>query len=264
MDEEKYELEIDLCCFMSDEELAKNINANLLLDIPTAKEAILKDRVASLCGSGPSIEYTKNNLTGDIWACNGAYDWLQDQGIIADYFFCWDPGTEVLAYLKRPNKKTTFYLASTCDPLVFEMLEDFNVVMWHACTGGDYVIHNILARYNRDNNKKEFYVGGGSACMTRAPYLLTSLGYKEINLHGADSSLTDDGKSHVAEGISGSGIHKVWCLGREFLVPLWMGAQSQQFLPMINKLKDSKIIVHGDGLIPHIARMNGLHYDNVI
>ncbi len=183
-------LEIEIISDYSDDTISDILDINLKRDLPIAVHGMMEGRTATLCGAGPSLGDTLPEFKGDIWACNGAYNFLQDQGIVADYFFCWDSGKELLPFLSRPHKDTTFFIASICLPEVFEMLRCYKVVMWHPYYGK--ATNDSLLRHKRH----EYMVGGGSACMTRAPFLLT--------------------------------------------------------------------IVHGDGLLPHIARVSGLHYDNVI
>lgn len=248
-------LEIDIISDYSDETLTKYLDINLKRILPVVREQMFEDRIATLCGAGPSLAETTEEFQGDIWACNGAYNYLQDRGIIADYFFCWDSGKELLPFLSRPHKNTTFVVASICLPEVFELLKDYKVIMWHPAYG-EAVKEGLLK-----HKRYEYMVGGGSACMTRAPVLLSTLGYKEIHMHGADSSMKDD-ISHVGDdGITGGGITEIICGGRKFKTPLWLAAQSQELQWLNEQLKDkTKLVIHGDGLLPHIARLLNLHY----
>lgn len=254
------ELKIEIISDYSDETLTKYLDINLKRTLPVSQIGMFEGRTATLCGAGPSLNETLDEFVGDIWACNGAYNFLQDKNIIADYFFCWDSGKELLPFLSRPHKDTTFFVASICLPEVFEILKDYKVIMWHPFYGS--AVNDSILKHGRD---KEYMVGGGSACMTRAPFLLTHLGYKEIHLHGADSSMKED-VSHIGnDGITGGGITDLHCFGRDFKAPLWLAAQAQELMWMKDGwLKDIKLVVHGDGLIPHIARASGFHYHSVV
>lgn len=251
-------LEIDVYSYFTEKVLGEHLDVNLKRNLPFATEGMIKYPVASICGAGPSFKNTIKELQGDIWACNGAYNFLQDNGIVPDYFFGWDAAPEFMNFLSRPHKNTTFFIASICQPEVFEHLKDYKVVMWHPYF--DDIVKDKLAEHRR----MEMMTGGGSACLTRAPVLLRNLGYKEIHLHGADSSMEND-LCHIGEnGITGEDIREITCAGRKFTTPLWLAAQAQEFPGLASNLGDTKIIVHGDGLLPHIARVLGLHYDSKV
>jgi hypothetical protein len=47
---------------------------------------------------------------------------------------------------------------------------------------------------------EEPLINGGTAGVTRGIFLVTTLGYKEIDIFGGDSSYAPDGKTHVSGG----------------------------------------------------------------
>jgi hypothetical protein len=54
----------------------------------------------------------------------------------------------------------------------------------------------------------------------------------------------------------------IHCAGKDFNAPTWLAVQAEEFLLMTEMMPEAKIIVHGEGLLPHIARVNGMHYNN--
>jgi hypothetical protein len=257
MKEELHEIIINPIPGFSKERLEENLNYSLGLDLPSVKLGMATKDTVSICGGGPSLEETLEEITGDIWACNGTHDWLIEKGIIPDYAFFWDAGDKTIEYLQNPNKDVIYLIASQCKPEIFDALKGYRVLIWNA--GCD-----MVDEYWRKNNRPEAVMGGGRACMTRAPFLAYYMGYRDIHLFGADSSLRDDGKSHVGAGSPNRGVRDIVCAGREFNTPTWLAGQAQEFLELMSILEDADIVVHGDGLLPHIARMNGMHYHNVI
>jgi hypothetical protein len=239
----------------SDQQIIDNLNYSLKLNYPVITPN-MKSGVVSICGGGRSIKDTLPELKGDVWACNGTYNWMLEQGVTPDYAFFWDSGLELPKYIEKTNPKTTFLVASICHPEVFKKLEGCNVLMWHPAWGK--VTNDSLLEHNRN----EIMIGGGSACITRAPFLASAMGYKEIHLHGADSS-AEDGETHIAKGSEVRDLTDILCAGRWFKTPKWLAAQADEFTWMTKQLKGSEIIVHGDGLLPHIARVTGHHYHNV-
>lgn len=241
----------------SETRLKENLDYSLKLNLPLVTRNLPFEKAVSICGGGPSLSYTLDELQGDIWACNGTHDWLIEKGIIPDFAFFWDAGDKTIEYLRNPRQDIIYLIASQCKPEIFEALKDYQVYIWNP--GCD-----MLDKYWIENHRKEVVVSGGRACMTRAPFLAYYMGYRDIHLFGADSSLADDGKSHVGAGTENRGVTEIICAGRKFMAPLWMAGQAQEFNEMIDVLKDADIKVHGDGLLPHIARLTGRHYNNVI
>lgn len=243
----------------SESRLKENLDYSLSLQLSPVRQNMADEKAVSICGGGPSLENTLDELTGEIWACNGTHDWLIERGIIPDYAFFWDAGDKTIEYLQKPRDGVVYLIASQCKPEIFEALQGHEVLIWNP--GCD-----MLDKYWIENNIKEPVIGGGRACMTRAPFLASYMGYKEIHLFGADSSLAEGDKSHVGAGSENRGVVDITCAGRTFRTPLWMAGQAQEFLELTGVLIDNgaEVVVHGEGLLPHIAIMNGLHYNNVV
>jgi hypothetical protein len=168
-------------CIVDEEGRAANLEANLARGLPVLKQVVPEhDRPLLVVGSGPSvselIEFVKN-WKGDVWAINGAYDYLLSHGLICEGFFGIDPLPELADYVRNANDYTTFYLASTTDPAVLDALEGHKVLLWHAMA----------------DNREAFPEGhqmvyGGTTAVTRAPFLALVMGYRNINMIGVDSS----------------------------------------------------------------------------
>jgi hypothetical protein len=250
------ELEITLQIAATQEQIEKNIRHAYTLGLPIVSE-LAKDngKTVSICGGGTSLENTVDELTGEVWALNGTYQWLVERGIIPDAVFMFDAHPVMADYVSKPMRGITYYVASHSAPSVFEALYGYEVKVFHAFIGCE------IAHIIEELNWHAPIFHGGSATSTRAPYIAYGLGYREIHIHGADSSLKA-GLSHVDRNEEYD-ILDVTCYDEKFQTHAWMAAQAKELLGMKNTLKDAKIIVHGDGLLPHIAKANGLHYDQL-
>jgi hypothetical protein len=144
----------------------------------------------SLVGSGPSIKETLHELTGDVMAINNSIKFLMENGIVPKWAMLWD-AADIVAKFVVPDPRITYLVGSRCHSDVFKALEGCPVVVWHA--GGDHNINELILK----NNIKEPLVNGGSAGVTRGIYLVSALGYRDIHIFGADSSYSEDGKTHV-------------------------------------------------------------------
>jgi hypothetical protein len=168
-------------CIVAEEGRLANLKSNLARGLPVLSQAVPEhQRPLLIVGSGPSvsglIEYIKQ-WPGDVWAINGAYDFLLSHGLICEGFFGIDPLPELADYLRNANEYTTFYVSSFCDPAVLDALDGRKVMLWHAMAE------------NRDvfpEGHQMIY--GGTTAVTRAPFLALALGYRDINMIGVDSS----------------------------------------------------------------------------
>jgi hypothetical protein len=144
----------------------------------------------SLVGSGPSIQETYLELTGDVCAINSSIRFLTDKGIVPKWAMLWD-AADIVAKFVVPDPRITYLVGSRCHPDVFKALEGCPTIVWHA--GGDHNINEMILK----NGLKEPLVNGGSAGVTRGMYLVSALGYRDLHIFGADSSYSDDGKTHI-------------------------------------------------------------------
>jgi hypothetical protein len=203
----------------------------------------------AIVGSGPSagdyIEALKT-FPGEIWAINGAFNWLIKAGVKPAAFLGMDPEPFLVDYLIEPTKDAAYYIASQCDPSVFRHLKDHNVWVWHA--------HDPGVKPAPGN----FPIPGGSTLLTRAPYLGSLLGFSDVHIFGGDSSYTGDGYVYGGELI-GEGNCVANFDGIEFKTNRQMLAQATE---MMNTLENfpGEIFVHGSGLMPAMAQVHAQNH----
>lgn len=168
-------------CVVDEEGRAANLLSVLRRGLPSIGRYPAHDGELAIVGSGPSVRDYLGEIRrwrGEIWAINGAYDYLVSQGIVPDAFVGMDPLPGLAQYVQHIDKRTTCYLASICDPGVFDALTERKVVLWHPEAEG------MIERYPRGS----LIVGGGTHVMTRAPYVARALGWRDKTLFGCDSS----------------------------------------------------------------------------
>ena len=214
------------------------------------------EREVSVVGFGPSLRRMYDHLRGDIWACNGAHNWLIERGIIPKYAMFWDASPEIAKFVK-PHKDVIYLIASRCHPAVFEALEGFNVYVWHV--GGDDALEDLLEEFRIF----EPILPGGSAAVTRGMVVATTMGYKKINLFGCDCSF-DGETTHVIKSIVDEKKLTVWCDGVDYQSTAWLAGQVEDFKVLAPILRDQgcDLQIYGDGLLPHVARINGFAVHN--
>lgn len=244
----------------TNEEIDANIEAALQRDyIPFNKLIGTKNGAVAIVGSGPSLKKNWHRLRtfkGDIVACNSAFGFLLDKGIVPQYMMCFDADRLILAFIKQ-HKDVTYLLASRCPPEAFEMVNDCKIVCWHA--GGDENLEKLLIKHN----KKEPMVLGGSAAVTRSLYITVTMGYSTVHMYGVDSSY-EGMNTHISQSRTEERRLPVRVNDRVFITAPWLAQQAEDFkilAPLMQKINRTEIVVHGTGLIPYIARIMDLETD---
>lgn len=142
-------------------------------------------RSIALVGGGPSL----SNYLGELYkyqtviACGSVHDYLVNNGVIVDYCVVCDPDPITAEYLKLHHESITYLLASQCDKSVFNLLRERTCYLWHS-SGGE--------EFNKIFTDKENIIPGGCTVGTRAILTAIGMGYKNIDLYGFDSCITDN------------------------------------------------------------------------
>ncbi len=168
---------LDSVCVVSEDGRKANLESVLKRQVPQVRQLPAREGQLAIVASGPSLRDYQHELVdwpGEVWAINGAYNFLLDQNIIPDGFFAIDPLPGLSEYVQKAHSKTTFYIASTGDPSVFDALEGHKVQVFHAA-GMDYP-------------QGQWQIGGGTTAATRVGYLGLLQGWREMVMYGVDSS----------------------------------------------------------------------------
>lgn len=154
----------------------------------------------ALCGAGPSLR--EADLSGideiwtrpydAIWACNSALTHLASRGIQATGIGIDQTPGLLAEWIDPPD--TTYYLASTCDPaLVAHLRLHGRDIRW---------FHNAVAfedetdYYCRDW-PPGFIVGEGATVVSRVIGLASFMGFRFIDIFGADCALAPGDVAHA-------------------------------------------------------------------
>ena len=259
-DTEWYPLKLHSALANTVEDISANIESNLERDYIPFNDLMGKSQGAvAIVGSGPSLKANWRALKrfkGDILACNAACQFLLERGVVPKYMMCFDADPLMLEFI-TPHPKITYLLASRCPPKAFEMLEGCQIVCWHAA--GDERISELLTSHGRF----EPMVIGGGAAVTRAMVLVLPMGYTNVHLYGADSSFMN-GHTHIRKSTTEERRMAIMVNKRTFSAAPWMCKQAEEFkilAPQFSQLHGIEYVVHGDGLIPHLAMTMGFETD---
>ena len=159
-------------------DMLRNVRSALSRGLPTLQGCRAHEHVLSVAAGGPSLADTYQRLTGQIAAVNGSCGWLINRGVIPDLCAVMDPG-EHMAGVIAADRRVRYFIASSCDPSVFDKLKDCDVTLWHP-TGFPGVRQALPA--------DTLMVGGGCTMGLRWLSLGYTLGFRRFDLHGMDSS----------------------------------------------------------------------------
>lgn len=242
-------LPVHLICNTSDETIYSNIRENSANNSNWVKCIDAHDGVAVLCGSGPSLADTLDEIRwqvasgAKVFAMNGSAKFLYDNDIMPDYQVMIDARIET-ADLIGPAKHHLF--ASQVHPECFKRVP--NAQLWHLQVGN---IENEFPAY------EDAYVliGGAASVGNTATCLAYAMGYRNLQIYGYDSSQRD-GTGHAFRQAMNDGepcAHVVFN-GKEYIASLTMKLQAERFQETAKALQEAGCIieVHGSGLLPDI------------
>lgn len=254
--------------------IAFNIKRNVLRIENYHHFKKITDTPIAIVGGGPSLKYNLNKLREFqiILIAGSAHDYLVSKDIVADYCALCDPSPLTLGYIKAPQPHTTYFLASGCDPLVFDKLKNNKVYLWHCYT---------------DLNKDYFYeleptchmIGGGCTIGLRSINIAIMLGYYNIHLFGFDGCLSEKEENYaypIVDKEELKGISNIFNIkldydsDKKYKVVGYQLAQADHFKDFLYKYSNMvNFTFHGDGLLRDlhdrikldIQRLNGVIND---
>jgi len=228
------------------------------------RKCVSHGRAAVLVGGGASVADHLDEIRSmaangaDIFALNGAAQYLQKNGVAPKYLVLVDP-REANARFIDNDPAAHYLIASQCAPEIIER------AIRHTHDPDDFGSGDDITLFHLDVPGAEAHKPPlADACWCSTTVGLTALGlvymlgYRMMHLYGYDSSYRE-GRLHAYEQMlteqEGRQI-EVWCEGRSFITSPVMLKQTEEFQTASSMLADAGavIAVHGDGLLPHVAR----------
>ena len=240
----------------SDDVIFANIEINSRRKLPWLREQPETAVPVVIVGGGPSlkndIEIVRAHAEAGhcIVALNNAASFLRSCDIVADYQFVIDPRPDNIRFVKD-HPARAYLLSSQCDPALFDALDGQDVTVLQPAIEGiqEHIPPGSVATL----------IGGGITAGLTAMAAVYTLGFRHIHLYGYDSSDADDGNAHAYDQDENDPEKKrieVIVAGRRFRSSYAMYVQAEKFQRYAEMLADAgaTIHVHGDGLLPTIAR----------
>ena len=246
----------------TDDEIKKNVEHNIKQGYLQVEPHPTNDIEVMIVGGGPSlpqhIEKIKQLRQNGVKliTINNAYKWCLDNGLTPSAMVMVDARKFNARFTKPVVEDCKYFIASQCNPSVFEGLPKDKTYIWH--TQAD-LLKDIL-----DEQYKTWWsVPGGSTVLLRAIPLFRMLGFKRFHLFGCDSCLGEDEMHHAYEQEENDGqlVMPVNVSGKIFNCNPWMVSQAQEFMSLIQMLGDEiELEIYG-GLLRHILESGASHAD---
>jgi FkbM family methyltransferase len=201
--------------------------------------------IAVVC-YGPSLQETWPLLRNfdKIITCSGAHKFLIDHGIIPTWHAEVDPREHKADLIGTPHKDVEYLVASVCHQKVFDLLEGFNVKLWHVFA------HESSREIPVALPRGEWAITGGSNVGLRSMVLARFLGFKKMTIFGMDYSFKNDGTQHAGwHPKEIPNVHAVEVAGEIFYTNPPMHHYCQEFFKEVTKLGDIELEVVGNGLL---------------
>jgi len=240
-------LPIHVICNTDDEQIHENIMINSRLPNKWQKLVPEHNKVAILCGSGPSLADSIEEIKakqangGIVFSMNGAAQFLDDNGILADYQVIIDARDET-AQLVGPAKQHLF--ASQVSYRCFERVPD--AILWHLQIEG-------IDDYFPEYNDSYCLIGGAASVGNTATCLAYAMGYRDLQIYGYDSSNKGTSSHSFHQKMNdGEPMASVKFGEKDYLCSLTMKLQAEKFMDTSRVLRSYgvNIDVHGYGLLP--------------
>ena len=202
----------------------------------------------AIAGGGPSLADTYQELTGAVVAINGSLGWLLSNGVKPHLCGICDPG-EHIADMIVADPQVRYYVASTCNPAVFDKLQGCDVRLWHITPNSTADPAGATAILHEAYPAHWHAIGGGCTMGLRWIDLGYFLGFRRFHIHGMDSSFRG-GSTHAYPDRADTK-DRITYAGRETR-PNFM-AQLYDFFGLLNRFAITDpfidIEVFGDGLL---------------
>ena len=231
--------------------MLSNMRSALARGLPDVAPCRPHGHMLSVAGGGPSLADTYHDMSGFICAVNGSLAWLLDHPIKTGASYACgvlDAGAHI-ADMVVADRKVRYYVASICDPSVFDKLEGCDVRLWHVTPNSTEVPDQLEALLDELRPGIWHAIGGGCTMGVRWLDLGYFLGFRRFHLHGLDSSFRE-GATHAYPDRADTK-ERLMFRGRETR-PNFL-AQLYDFFAVLNRLSIQDpfidIEVFGDGLL---------------
>ena len=177
---------------VSPEQMVENMRSSLSRGLREIMFCHPHGRRLSIASGGPSLQDTHWQLDGDVAAVNGSLGFLLDNGVVP-YFCGVCDASEHMADIVAADPRVRYLIASHVHPSLLDKLldADCRVWLWHSSPRSLGTMDaETLLKAERPSTWLQIF--GGCTIGLRMINIGHVLGYRDIALHGMDSSFRGD------------------------------------------------------------------------
>lgn len=227
------------------EKLLEHVRYAMTLGLPEIKQCAAHDGILSIAGGGPSLADTYKDLTGFVAAANGSLSYLIEKGVTPQMCGVCDPSEHMVDIIDAVPG-VAYFIASCVHPKVFDKLiaAGCTVYLWHLhpIDGLD----EVLSEYYPDGWVQ---IPGGCSMGTRWLTLGYHLGFRNIHVHGLDSSFRETSHAYADHQDA-----KEWITFDGYKTRIPFLGQINDFIGLMEDgrkpdVEPIEITMHGEGLL---------------
>lgn len=230
-----------------------NVKANVATGFPWLEIKAEHSGHAVIVGGGPSLKASLDEIRWRqehgqvVIALNGSAHFLRRNGILADWQVILDSRPENAAFVHEDVPQ--HFVCSQCDPAVLAKIKRPPII---------FHVNTPTTVNTLPDARVAHLISTGSTVGLIAMGIAYTQGFRNIHLHGMDSSYAEGSHHAYAQALNDSDRVVEAIVGdRVFNCAPWMVAQVNQFQEVAVQLAElgCTITVAGDGLLPHVAHL---------
>jgi uncharacterized Rossmann fold enzyme len=204
--------------------------------------------IAVVC-FGPSLQDTWQKISEFkfVMSCSGSHKFLVDRHIIPTWHVEVDPRAHKVGLMGQPQHETTYLIASTCHPAVFDHLKEYSVQLWHVFDN-DQEAQRILPT-------GEWAVFGGCDVGLRAMALARFFGFTQLHIFGKDGN-EREGQKHASEHPKESPAESSFVMynNKKYFTTTGFFEAARQTFHELDQMPDVVATFYGEGLVQDMAK----------
>jgi uncharacterized Rossmann fold enzyme len=208
----------------------------------------LRSDPIAVVGYGPSLAETWEQVKDydTIITCSGAHKFLLERGVVPTYHLDVDPRPHKAQLIGTPHPDVEYLMASTCHKDVFDLLEGYNVKLWHIFDSEEEGLRILPPG--------EWSLTGGAGAGLRAMVVARVLGFTDLRVFGIDGS---DGPTGKHAGAHPSQAKKRFAVDHGgvtyYTTPAFLECAKAVFHEL-DAMPDVTATFYGEGLVQAMAR----------
>lgn len=233
--------------WLRDEQIKANID-RISGRIQRHEGKVRDEPIAVVC-YGPSLDDTWEEIKSFqyIITCSGAHKFLIDHGIVPTWHCDVDPRPHKAKLIGTPHKDVEYLMASTCHPEVFNLLEGFNVRLWHIFDSAEEGLRILPPG--------EWALSGGCGAGLRAMMIAHFLGFTDLHVFGMDGNIRGDKQTHAHDHPNPPPQFAECKIGERtfYTTPGYLEA-ARNVGYELDQMPGVRATFHGDGLVQEIMK----------